>query len=164
MSWLNSNLLEAMETENKCCILPQFFCICRQSFRAFLFAIIWKKEWDIKWKEQEAGKGTKHKRWKLDRRIFGQFSYVWKFSPERNKAKGSYTPIGASWRLRKDIRQGIMPSIILMLCMGLQIAYMAIFKKMAKEWRELDWKWEAKYWKGRNKGTGLNKEAIREDG
>lgn len=33
---------------------------------------------------------------------------------------------------------------------------------MAKEWRELDWKWEAKYWKERNKGTGLNKEALRE--
>lgn len=35
---------------------------------------------------------------------------------------------------------------------------------MAKEWRELDWKWKAKYWKGRNKETGLNKEAFRGSG
>ena len=66
--------------------------------------------------------GMRHKRGKLDRRTCGQFSYSWKFSSGRDKAICSYKPIGASWRLRKDIRQGNMPLIILRLYMGLQMA------------------------------------------
>ena len=32
----------------------------------------------------------KHKRWKLTGRTFGQFSYAWEISSERDKEKGSY--------------------------------------------------------------------------
>ena len=45
---------------------------------------------------------------------------------------------------------------------GPAIGLYGVIKKLGRRRKGLDRKWEAKYWKGRNKGTGLNKEALRE--
>jgi hypothetical protein len=61
----------------------------------------------------------------LTGRTFGQFSYILERSSGRDKAKCSYKPVGAFWQPPRDAGQGIMPSIVSRLYMGLQMAYMA---------------------------------------
>ena len=105
-------------------------------------------------KKQEKQRNIKAKKWLEE--FMDSFPVSGNIHLKEIRRKIHISP-WVSWRLRKDIKQENYVFNHFKASYGPANGLYGVIKKLSRRRRALDRKWAAKYWKGRNKGTGQHK-------